>query len=86
MKKVVSAQANDNFTLLLKFNDGAIKVFDVKPYLEIGIFKELKKTEYFKEIKISFGTVEWKNGQDFSPETLYLEGVSAQENKFEKVL
>ena len=75
MKKVISAKANDDFTLDLKFNDGANKRFDVKPYLEKGIFTELKNLDYFKNIKIAFGTVQWQNEQDFAPETLYLEAI-----------
>ncbi len=73
MKKVVSAKANDDFTLDLEFNDGSSRRFDTKPYLDKGIFTELKDLEYFKNIKIVFGTVQWKNEQDFAPETLYLE-------------
>lgn len=73
MKKVISAQANEDFTLDLEFNDGASKRFDVKPYLNKGIFTELKNLSYFKNIKIAFGTVQWENEQDFAPETLYLE-------------
>ena len=74
MRKVISAKANDDFTLDLKFDDGANRQFDVKPYLDKGIFTELKNLDYFKNIKIAFGTVQWKNEQDFAPETLYLEG------------
>lgn len=74
MKKVISAKANDDFTLDLQFNDGASKRFDMKPYLDFPVFRELKKLENFKQIKIAFGSVQWRNGQDISPETLYLEG------------
>ena len=42
MKKVVSAKANEDYTLDLEFNDGARRRFDVKPYLDKGIFTELK--------------------------------------------
>ena len=73
MKKVVSAIANEDYTLDLEFSDGARKRFDVKPYLDKEIFTELKNLIYFKNIKIAFGTVQWKNEQDFAPETLYLE-------------
>jgi hypothetical protein len=81
MKKVVSAKANDDFTLDLQFDDGARKHFDVKPYLDFPIFRELKKLENFKQIKIAFGTVQWQNEQDISPETLYLEGEDITENE-----
>ena len=73
MHKVVAARANDDFTLELKFEDDSVRKFDVKPYLEYGIFKELKDKSYFKRVKVAFGTVQWPNEQDISPETLYLE-------------
>ena len=73
MRKVVSVRANDDHTLDLKFDDGSVRRFDVKPYLEYGVFKELKDRSYFKRVKIAFGTVQWPNEQDISPETLYIE-------------
>lgn len=75
MKKILEVTANDDFSLTLKFSDGLTKRFDAKPYLEKGIFKELKNLDYFKNIKIVFGTVQWQNEQDFAPETLYAEGI-----------
>ena len=82
MKKVVSAKANNDFTLDLQFNDGAERRFDVKPYLDFPVFRELKNLDYFKNIEIVFGTVQWQNEQDFSPETLYLEGEELSEKVF----
>jgi hypothetical protein len=74
VKKVIAAKANDDFTLDLKFNGGSIKCFDVKPYLDYQVFKELKNLNRFKKIRIAFGALQWENEQDISPETLYLEG------------
>lgn len=73
MHKVMAAKANDDFTLDLKFEDNSVRRFDVRPYLEYGIFKELKDKTYFKRVRVAFGTVQWPNEQDISPETLYLE-------------
>ena len=76
MHKVVAARANDDFSLDIKFDDGSVKRFDVRPYLEYGIFQELKDRDYFKRVKVAFGTVQWPNEQDISPETLYVESVA----------
>ncbi len=73
MHKVIAVIANDDFSLDLKFNDGSMRRFDIKPYLEFGIFKELKDKNYFKQVKVAFGTVQWPHEQDISPETLYIE-------------
>ncbi len=63
------------YMLRLKFKNGEEKVFDMKPYLDIGIFKTLKDETIFKTVKVSFDTVEWANEADIDPETLYNESV-----------
>ena len=73
MRKVVEVRANHDFSLDLKFDDGSVRRFDVTPYLECGIFKELKDKNYFERVRVAYGTVQWPNEQDISPETLYLE-------------
>ena len=74
MIKVIEAKANDDFSLEIRFSDGKIKRFDALPYLDRGVFRELKVPAKFKRIKIAYGTVQWENEQDISPETLYFEG------------
>ena len=73
VKKVVAAKANEDFSLELKFNDIRIRRFDAKPYLDFGIFNELKDIGYFKQVRIAYGTVQWPHEQDISPDTLYIE-------------
>jgi len=76
MYKVIAVTANDDFSLDLEFNDGSVKRFDAKPYLDYEFFRELKDQNYFKQVRLAFGTVQWPHEQDISPETLYLEGVA----------
>ena len=76
MNKVATVKANNDFSLDLRFSDGSIKRFDIKPYLDYEVFRELKDLHYFKQVRIAFGTVQWPHEQDFSAETLYLEGVA----------
>lgn len=73
MKKVVTVKANEDFSLDLKFNDNTVRRFDARPYLDFGVFNELKDIGYFKQVKIAYGTVQWPHEQDFSPDTLYIE-------------
>jgi hypothetical protein len=73
MKKVIAVKANEDFSLELKFNDNSIRKFDARPYLDVGVFTELKDIGYFKQARIAFGTVQWLHEQDISPETLYIE-------------
>ena len=74
MKKVVAVKANEDFSLELKFNDNSSRMFDVRPYLDFGVFNELKDIGYFKQVRIAYGTVQWPHEQDISPDTLYIEG------------
>ena len=73
---VKSVQALENYKLRVEFENDELKDFDVTPFLEKGIFSELKDDSYFKQVRVAFGSVEWPNEQDFSKDTLYLLGVS----------
>lgn len=75
---VTEVTTQEIFLLRLKFNNGEEKVFDMKPYLETGIFKDLKDEAIFKTAKISFDTVEWDNEADIDPETLYSDSIALQ--------
>ena len=66
-------KANSDYTLILTFNNGEVKIFDMKPYLNLGIFKELKDLKLFNSVRKSFDTVEWPNEADIDPEILYNE-------------
>ena len=40
--RVQAVKPNADYTLTLTFTNGEVKAFDVKPYLQIGIFQELQ--------------------------------------------
>lgn len=71
MESVTSVTPQDDFTLLLTFNTGEVRVFDAKPYLEKGAFACLKDPALFRQAHIGFDTVCWPGNLDISPETLY---------------
>lgn len=60
-----------DYLLILTFENGEKRRFDMKPYLEIGIFKELKDTAQFNTVHVSFDSIEWNNEADLDPEDLY---------------
>ena len=70
--KVIKVEPLENYQLRLTFSNGEVRCFDVTPYLDKGIFTELKNLEYFRQVKISFSSVQWLHEQDFSRDTLYL--------------
>jgi hypothetical protein len=68
-----------DYKLRVQFVNDELKEFDVTPFLEKGIFSELKDESYFKQVRVAFGSVEWPNEQDFSKDTLYLLGNPVEE-------
>ena len=72
--RVKNVTPTQDFTLLITFNNGEEKRFDVKPYLEIGSFKELKDVSMFNSVKPFLGSIQWSNGLDLCPDTLYIDG------------
>ncbi|MEX0967386.1 MAG: DUF2442 domain-containing protein [Bacteroidia bacterium] len=61
----------EEYQLLLTFNNGEKRLFDVSPYFNMGIFKEQKDLSLFKTVRVSFDTIQWANEADFDPEILY---------------
>ena len=74
MRKVLDVQPQPHYWLKITFDNNETKFFDVAPYLDKGIFKELKNDEYFRKVTVKFDSIAWPNEQDFSPDTLYLLG------------
>jgi len=75
--RVKDVKPTDDYKLVLTFTNGETKIFDVTPYLDKGFFKQLKDKSYFKSVKPFMDSIQWQNGQDFCPDTLYLESKSA---------
>ena len=71
--RVKDVKPNSDFTLTLTFTNGEVGTFDVKPYLNVGVFQELNKSGLFNSVKEFMGSVQWQIGQDFCPDTLYMQ-------------
>ena len=71
--RVKQVVPNKDFTITITFTNGEIGIFDVKPYLDKGIFKELKDWNLFSTAKPFMGTVQWIHEQDLCPDTIYVE-------------
>jgi len=68
---VVDVKPLDDYKLELTFENKEIRIFDMKPYLDKGIYKELKDESKFKSVRVSFDSIEWCNQADIDPEFLY---------------
>ena len=63
----------DDCRLEVVFENGKRRIFDVKPYLQRGIFARLQNRATFQAVRVVAGSVEWPGGLDLSYDTLYLE-------------
>ncbi len=70
MIKIQRIHPNDNFTIDIEFNDGRAGVLDVKEYLEMGVFKELKDLDYFKQVKNCGRYLIWPHEQDLCADSI----------------
>jgi len=73
--RVNAVKPNKDYSITLTFTNGEVKIFDMKPYLEIGIFRELQDKELFNSVRPCMGSIQWQNGQDLCPDTLYQESI-----------
>ena len=65
----------EGYRLLLTFENDEERIFDMKPFLEKGIFKDLKDKSLFNSVKISYDSIEWENEADIDPKMLYEDSV-----------
>ena len=73
---VNSVQALPNYRLLLTFDNGERKCFDMSPYLHYPVFQRLQNPGFFKLARTDYGIFTWPGDIDIAPETLYIVGVS----------
>jgi hypothetical protein len=71
--RITKVSPENNYMLRLYFTNGEVRRFDVKPYLDKGIFQELKNVSLFNSAKPDGLSVEWANEASICPDTLYLD-------------
>ncbi len=69
-----------DYRIYVEIEDGRKGIFDLKPYLDHGVFRELVDVRYFNQVAILLGAVTWPHEQDIAPETLLAEMVSLDPN------
>ncbi len=67
---VKAVQAISDYRIHVELANGRKGCFDMKPYLDFGVFQELKTLTYFGQVGIQYGAVTWPNEQDIAAETL----------------
>ena len=72
--KIARVEVKPEHKLYVRFKNGQARLFDMKPYLNKGVFKELKNESYLRKVRIIWGGLEWPHEQDLSADTLYYHG------------
>lgn len=83
--KIINVVPNDDYTLMLKFSNGEVRIYEMKDSL-FGVFEILKDINKFKEAFIDDNgniawdkdnnidsNVEWNNRIDICKDSIYLE-------------
>lgn len=76
---VTNVKPEQDYFLTLRFSNGEIRRFDVKPYLDKGIFRELQNLSKFYSVHLDGLSVEWDNEAALCPDTLYMNSVKIEE-------
>ena len=65
------------YELLLTFEDGSVRLVDLKTHLDGEVFEPLRDVNYFATVHLNpeLDTIVWGNGADISPDFLYKIGV-----------
>ena len=74
--KLLKVEPASHLKLLLSYETGEVKLFDVTPYANGSWYGELQNPSYFRTVHLLDGGtgIEWPNGQDIAPHELYALG------------
>lgn len=68
---VLNVVPQDDYSVVVTFETGEIKRFNVKPYIRGEWFGQLNDATIFKTVRPCGNTIEWVDGQDIAPHELY---------------
>ena len=68
---VLNAVPQEDYNVIVTFETGEIKKFDVKPYINGEWFGKLRDMTVFNTVRPCGNTIEWEDGQDIAPHELY---------------
>jgi hypothetical protein len=75
---IVKVTPVEGFSLVVIFDNGQTRILDMRPFLDFGVFRQIKKTEEFNRVHVAFDTVEWDCGVDLDPEFVMTKSLPIQ--------
>ena len=79
--KIIDVDFIKDYQLSLTFNNGETKTVDLENNLNGEVFEPLKDKSLFTQYALTSDTIEWVNGADFAPESLYKLALEQEENQ-----
>ncbi len=67
----IKAEPLNNYILRITFKNDEVKLFDVKPLLDIPMYQPLKNKGLFSLVKVDGMCVYWNENIDICPDMLY---------------
>jgi hypothetical protein len=71
--RVKSVKPLADYQLKINFTNDEVGIYDCRPLLDFGVFKELVDESYFRQVRVEGGTIVWPHEQDICPDTVYLD-------------
>jgi len=69
--KVIDVSPLADYKVMIIFDSGERKIFNVEPYISGDWFGKLRDADFFKTVRAVGRTIEWADGQDIAPHELY---------------
>ena len=73
MQDVTLVSPLSDHRLYVEFDSGEKGIFDMKPYLSIGQYRQLQDERLFNQVYVDCFTATWPGGIDIAPERIYNE-------------
>jgi len=74
--RAIDVFPEEDYVLKIIFDNGDIRLFDVKPYIRGEWYGKLADRQYFRAVKTDGFTVVWPDGQDLCPDEIYDLGIT----------
>ena len=83
MHKVISVLPQEDYKMLVAFENGERRIYNAAPLLRKPVFMLLKDIRVFQKAYIEYGAVTWKdqdgNEVDICPDKMYMDSISCDD-------